>query len=338
MKEEVCRLWKACFDDPEEFVSFYFDKVYRLQNTRVVREGGKLVSALQMLPYPMTWLGTEVSAWYISGASTLPEHRGKGIMQKLLVESFEEMHDRNGMFSILIPQEEWLYAYYARLGYAPVFACTLQSYTFPSVVPSLSVEIPGLPECLREASALYGFFNREMRKRPNCVQHTAVDFEWILEDLYLSKGCLFVFREPDGTPGGMAFARPGREATEVPEILYRTAAIQNELLARIGSYWPGRQMECCLPPADRTASKRGMARILDAPGALGVFAATHPEADFRLELRDPLLPGNNGFFRIRNGQCFRIEESREKNDFRMEIGELAAFLFPHPAHISLMLE
>ncbi len=338
MKEEVCRLWKTCFDDPEEFVSFYFDKVYRPENTRVAREGGKIVSALQMLPYPMTWFGTETLVYYISGASTLPEHRGKGTMKKLLTESFGEMHTRNGMFSILIPQEEWLYHYYARSGYAPVFACTPECCEFPSVVPSPVVEKPGFPACLREASALYAFFNREMRKRPNCVQHMETDFTWILEDLYLSEGRLFVFREPDETIGGMAFARPGREATEVPEILYRTKEIKDELLKSIGSHWPGRRIDCCLPPGNEPLLTRGMVRILNAPQALRIYAEKHPETNFLLELRDPLLPANNGWFRLRNGFCHQLVENAEKPDSRMEIGELAGFLFPRPACISLMLE
>ncbi|MFR8355938.1 MAG: GNAT family N-acetyltransferase [Parabacteroides sp.] len=47
------------------------------ENTLVIEKDGQVVSALQMLPYTMTYYGTEISVAYISGACTLPSMRGK---------------------------------------------------------------------------------------------------------------------------------------------------------------------------------------------------------------------------------------------------------------------
>ena len=338
MKKEVYNLWKICFNDPEEFTALYFDKVYRDENTRVIRENGKIISALQMLPYPMTWHGTEVATYYISGASTFPEYRGKGVMTRLLTGALGEMKSQNGLFSLLIPQEEWLYDYYARMGYASVLACTPEQHDFSSATPSPSVETPDLPACLAEAGELYRFFNQQMRKRPDCVQHTAADFNIILEDLYLSGGRLFVFREPDGHPGGLAFARPGADTAEIGEILFRAEKIRDELLETICHQWNLRRATFCRPEAGDTTPPRGMARILNTSVALEIFAATHPEKKILLEVRDDILQDNNGFFRITNGHCFRTDKSVGKPDFRMDIRELAGYLFTPSAFISLMLE
>lgn len=79
VKEEVIRLWRICFQDSEDFIRFYFDKKYREENTLTLSENGQIVSALQMLPYQMTWNGNLIPVSYISGASTLPEAVKKDI-------------------------------------------------------------------------------------------------------------------------------------------------------------------------------------------------------------------------------------------------------------------
>ena len=108
-KEEVMNLWRICFNDTEEFLRLYFERRYNDADTAVFRENGRIVSALQMLPYPMTWYGKTVMTSYISGACTHPSFRSGGLMRKLLAEAFLSMKSRKTAFSILIPQEPRLY-------------------------------------------------------------------------------------------------------------------------------------------------------------------------------------------------------------------------------------
>ena len=68
-----------------------------------IEKDGKIVSALQIVPHTMTYLGTEISVGYISGACTTPEERGQGLMRQLLQETFEEMERREIAISALIP-------------------------------------------------------------------------------------------------------------------------------------------------------------------------------------------------------------------------------------------
>ena len=89
-KKQVQRLWKTVFDDSDEFIHLYFNRVYKDENTLVIRKEGQIVSALQMLPYAMTYYGEEISVAYISGACTLPSEQGKGLMGKLLQNAFGE--------------------------------------------------------------------------------------------------------------------------------------------------------------------------------------------------------------------------------------------------------
>ena len=91
IKEQVKALWKICFDDSEEFVEMYFRLRYKTEVNVAIQSGDEVISALQMLPYPMTFGGETVQTSYISGACTHPDFRSKGVMRELLSQSFARM-------------------------------------------------------------------------------------------------------------------------------------------------------------------------------------------------------------------------------------------------------
>ena len=126
--EQLKSLWKSLFGDTEAFISLFFHEVVREENIRVLEEKGRILSALYMLPYPFRIWNQEVTASYISGAGTLPEAQGRGLMRRLLIDSFKEMERRQIPLSILIPAEPWLYGFYEKSGYATVFAYNQQVY------------------------------------------------------------------------------------------------------------------------------------------------------------------------------------------------------------------
>lgn len=126
--EQLKSLWKSLFGDTEAFISLFFHEVVCEENIRVLEEKGRILSALYMLPYPFRIWNQEVTASYISGAGTLPEAQGRGLMRRLLIDSFKEMEHRQIPLSILIPAEPWLYGFYEKSGYATVFAYNQQVY------------------------------------------------------------------------------------------------------------------------------------------------------------------------------------------------------------------
>ncbi|MGD9771214.1 MAG: GNAT family N-acetyltransferase [Parabacteroides sp.] len=126
--EQLKSLWKSLFGDTEAFISLFFHEVVRDENIRVLEEKGRILSALYMLPYPFRIWNQEVTASYISGAGTLPEAQGRGLMRRLLIDSFKEMERRQIPLSILIPAEPWLYGFYEKSGYATVFTYNQQVY------------------------------------------------------------------------------------------------------------------------------------------------------------------------------------------------------------------
>ena len=83
IKEKVKALWKLCFEDSEAFIEMYFRLRYNNEVNIAIESGDEVISALQMLPYPMTFCGKQIQTSYISGACTHPDYRGKGVMKEL---------------------------------------------------------------------------------------------------------------------------------------------------------------------------------------------------------------------------------------------------------------
>lgn len=149
-KEKVKALWQLCFDDNEEFVEMYFRLRYKNEINIAIESGDEIVSALQMIPYPMTFCGDTVQTSYISGACTHPDFRGNGVMRELLSQAFAKML-RNGMyFSTLIPAEPWLFDYYTRMGYASVFQYSVKEITVPEFIPSKEITVTSEVGCQKE--------------------------------------------------------------------------------------------------------------------------------------------------------------------------------------------
>ncbi len=186
-KQQIVNLWRTCFGDSEAFISLYFDRVYKDENAMTIEKDGKIVSALQIVPHTMTYLGTEISVGYISGACTTPEERGQGLMRQLLQETFEEMERREIAISALIPADPWLFDYYREQGYTEAFDYSVETYIRPNTpvqLPKITVIQPEVPT----TDELFAYFNRKLRERPSCILHSQDDFITILRDLQLDNG------------------------------------------------------------------------------------------------------------------------------------------------------
>lgn len=171
-KAVVQDMWQICFADTPEFVEMYFSEKYQPENTLLYSADGQIVASLQMLPYTFSFYGREILAAYVSGACTLPEYRGRGIMGELLQAAFATMQERNIPLSVLIPAEDWLYGYYARCGYATVFEKDDEVIPLKEIVEATDQDI----------DRAYRLFDAVYRGRNLCVQKSRTDFNVIVKD------------------------------------------------------------------------------------------------------------------------------------------------------------
>lgn len=338
-KEEVKKMWKLCFNDSDEFIDMYFRLRYNSESTMTIQSGNMVVSSLQMLNYPMTFGGIEIQTSYISGACTLPDFRGKGVMHQLLAESFSRMVQKNIPLSILIPAEPWLFDYYARTGYAPAFFRSQVELDAADIIrPRGNLYFVHTTAFDR---SVYEYFNRKVHDRPNYVQHTMNDFEAVVEDLRISGGCVTVaYKGAESTICGLLFSYPESNELIATELLADNDAIADNLLRSTARYYDKMYIKLLEPPTGGPVEQPfGMARIINAKTMLVLFAKIRPKETLNIRLTDEQLTMNNGYYYVNNGTCVFSQKKRNCDHLEWTVGQLSAYMFERVRmYMSLMLE
>ena len=55
LKQQIKELWRLCFNDSEAFTELYFTHRYNNEVNICIQSGEMVISAMQTLPYPMTF-------------------------------------------------------------------------------------------------------------------------------------------------------------------------------------------------------------------------------------------------------------------------------------------
>lgn len=119
--ETLHRLWTVCFPGDERFAEHFFKRLYRPEQALAVFDEYECALAmLHILPREVSLFGHPLQAGYIYGVGTHPEHRRKGLARDLLDQAFFQLHLRGVPLAMLIPQERWLFDFYAPFGFRPV--------------------------------------------------------------------------------------------------------------------------------------------------------------------------------------------------------------------------
>lgn len=268
-----------------------------------IRQDGKIISALQMIPYPMSFCGGVIPTSYISGACTHPAYREHGAMRRLLEETHRQMYEDGAWLGTLIPAEEWLFGYYAKSGYVPAFGYALRRMDagalrrIPFSAAACRVEV-----CASPGARHYHYFDTCMQERGCCIQHTEDDFEIIMEDLKLGGGKLLVAQEGEAIVG-MAFTVRAEDTLYIKELLADNEAVQNRLLYEAAHIYNVRAIEYGVP-SSADSLYLGMARVIRAEEMLRLFAAKHPDLELNICLQgDDVIPENNGYYTVKDGVC-----------------------------------
>lgn len=336
-REEVKALWKRCFHDSDAFVDLYFEQRYKDEINVDVRHDGKIVAALQMIPYPMTFCGTIIPTSYVSGACTHPDYRKKGWMRCLLKKAHRRMYQEGKLLSALIPAHDWLFDYYAKEGYAPTFGYVKQCMSLRELHPDLKCVVTDETENRELLSERYCYFSSMMKKRPCCIQHPREDFLLIMEDLRICGGKMLVARKNHRIVG-MAFCVMEDGQTVVKELLADHEGVHDSLLLEAAELFRVNDV-ICLQPSFLDSLYLGMSRVIHAPKVLELIAGKYPGLEMHLHIvEDDTIPENNGYYSLSNGKCF--QGYRPDVEYRAcTIRDFARLLLTaeHP-YMSLMLD
>ena len=110
-------LWHKVFGDSEEYIKLFFDKAYYDCDCFAEIDEDTIVSAFYLLKCSIKFEGKTYNGRYLYAAATLPEHRGKSLMSKLINEALKYGKNEKLDFIALVPADDGLYDYYGRFGF-----------------------------------------------------------------------------------------------------------------------------------------------------------------------------------------------------------------------------
>lgn len=261
-KQELMKIWKEVFMDSDDFIQLFFDRVYREENVQWIKEDGRIISSLHMVPYKMAYKGIEIPVSYICGAATDPAARSKGLMKQVLNQSFTAMKKRGIPLAVLIPAEDWLYDYYQRIGFTDVFHQTIQVINRETI---MEPQVPVTVQTTEFSSRLFDYFDKKQRERTCSILHDKYDFETICLDHKLA-GALLITAEKESQLTGLLFAIPNMNNNTIfiSEHFADSASDRDAMLHEAFRLLPFEKASIRLIPTnDQHLLRRGMLKIVD---------------------------------------------------------------------------
>jgi len=236
-KPALKAMWKCCFpDDTDIFIDFYFDKVYQNDETLLYLENGKPVAAFQMIPYSLKNNAETSQAAYISGAMTHPDFRRKGLMKQLLLASFDLMKEKGFDYTFLIPQETWLFDFYAKVGYKAISPEVSLQEKKENLGQNINKNINVYTSFIEEKQQIkpesfFPVYTRFLSEIPQVVLKTETQFENILKEFFAGNGVLFVNEQ------GIAFTFDRDNQIIIKEFFYSNKETKALFLKNIRKHY-----------------------------------------------------------------------------------------------------
>lgn len=304
------------------------------EHMRVVRQGGRVVAGLGVIPFGHWFGGRAVRAGGVTAVGVAPDRRGSGVGLWMLRQMLEEQRALGVPIATLYPATT---AFYRRAG----FERAAQRLIYELPLAAVGLRDYGLEAAPVEASQLdllKGLYARRAASSSSFIDRP--DFLWQRMLAPSDKPAYTFAALRDGAAEGyVTFVHASwGEALQVRDIIALTPAAGRRLLTVIADHrsildtarLPGGPHDplLFLLPEQRQTLFRAidlMLRILDLPAALA--ARGYPPglaAELHLEVVDELLPWNQGRFVLRVADGAGRAEPGGLGRMRLHVRDLAA--------------
>lgn len=115
------KMWRDIFGDEEKAVDNFFNRTAETKNIITAFYGNEPVSVLYLLDSTICVDGRDYKAYYVYAVCTRAEHRGQGLMRKLLDIAYEKAIGDGADYLYLVPAEKTLFELYGKNGYKTGF-------------------------------------------------------------------------------------------------------------------------------------------------------------------------------------------------------------------------
>ncbi|MDP4109242.1 MAG: GNAT family N-acetyltransferase [Bacillota bacterium] len=263
---EIKHVWNTCFPGDIGYGIWFFENVWKAENTLVCCEENRIASMLQMLPTDILINGSRCKATYIYGACTMPRYRRQRLMEKLLNLSFAEDEKNNRPISVLIPQQEWLFDFYKKFSYESVFSLQTERMKVNRSYGEFTVR----PFNIHDIKAFLALYDQKMEKRAHVVR-TEKDAGLIL-DSYAKNGGAALCVTDKNQVIATAFGYVSDCALIIQELLVKDGFPIDEVCGRICGYVSCRDVKFSMPTeSGGTCERFACARLAPWSGITADF-------------------------------------------------------------------
>lgn len=336
IKKQIRKLWECCFGDSPKFIDLYFNKRYTHERNLVITKDEKVVSALQLLPYPLKVYNQIVDTLYISGAATFPEYRNQGVMKQLILKSFHRMQNQSIPISTLIPAEHWLFDYYEKSGYATVFYAkqqTVKKEDLSNHQPTTAYRFSSQTKFNKE---LQSYMDNKLKGLPCSILHPQEDMEVVLADLALADGDIIVINKEKNIVG-FAIIWQKENVIYINELIADSTDIEKDLFYFLLKSNQGYDtIQRITPSTQEKGEPLGMLRIINLESILNIFAQNNPNQSIDFNLIDSILETNSGYYKIDKGICIK-KDLQEGVPYKNIVDVTRDLFLPLNPYMSLML-
>lgn len=324
-----------CFNFPLQGWEMYRDRI-GVENFRVLRQDGQIVGGLAIYHMGQWWGSDRVPMAGIAGVGVSPESRGTGVAVELLTHTLKELHTHHVPLSTLYPATQRVYR---KVGYEQAgFLCHWELD-----IHSIGMNERSLPISRVELTDLERFYEVYRQHAIDCngnLDRNSAIWEGIVkpgpEDVFYA----YLIGDSSQPEGYIIFKQTG-EAQEnrlsIVDWVALTPAAARRLLTFIADHRsqiqkailrgsPVDPLFLLLPEQTVKIQSldRWLLRVIDMGLALenrGYPAGI--EAELHLEIRDNLLPQNNGKYILHvSGDRGKVTLGG-RGDLRLDVGALA---------------
>lgn len=257
-------LWKQAFSDSDAFIEWYFKNKISQGNSLGIFQNG-LVSVLHMIPFKICVQGRHLDSMFITGAATVKNRQGEGLMRTLLKEALSLLKKRKILMTHLYP---FKHSFYEKFGWATYSYVNKMSATHATM--QQGTEVFETTDYL----VLDLMYRKMLRAFDGYVIRDKKEWLWRLGELASDGGRVAVVKKNDVPCAYMMYFGNNQKA-DIIETVYSDKQDLSTLVAYV--LGQGYKRADYIIPAEknRRAAPHGMARVVDAKALLCAFGAEH---------------------------------------------------------------
>ncbi len=285
IKRQTRDLWERSFpDDTPEFLDIYFDEKYRADVNLTLQSAGRVVAAMQLLPYRMAIAGEALRVGYVSGLCVDEAHRGRGLAAELLRQAHRRLRSEGGVLAWLIPGSEDLRRFYGQSVHG-----AYHTATFRHTVTVADTGVGATGVCLSPSCGpideLYAFYDSHNRT-DYVLRPSETDFRAALRSVCVEDGRVIEARRQDRLVGMCLAVKTADGRAFLPTLTAAEEGVRNLIVREVKRLLRVDQVYMKLPCAATSAGSQpyAMARVVDAGRFLTAVARQHPDLDLVIGL------------------------------------------------------